>query len=257
MDARLSPGSHRGEHAPHTESCTGTGAGRMRCGRPGHVQGDVEQERVVKPGLSTRRREEHGPMIIDSHAHLHPSQADLADWDFDGTEAALRHQQRILYAYHRPQAVTASGETVKDAWKLLWDERQPYSWAGRTEVNFRIEHERFIWEKDQVTYSAPVRPAADAARLIALMDAVGVDKAVLQASLPYSRFYGRMMRAYPGRFLPLGILQDDGDIDTAVAGLHAMVADGLAGVYQNPIPGWPGFDDCYTPRFDPVWREVE
>ena len=69
-------------------------------------------------------------MIIDSHAHLHPSQADLEDWDFDGTEAALRHQQRILYAYHHPQAVTGSGETVKDAWKLLWDARQPYSWAG-------------------------------------------------------------------------------------------------------------------------------
>ena len=29
---------------------------------------------------------EHEPMIIDSHAHLHPSQADLEDWDFDGTE---------------------------------------------------------------------------------------------------------------------------------------------------------------------------
>src|SRR5207244_5402736 len=119
-------------------------------------------------------------------------------------------------------------ETVKDAWKLLCDNQQPYSWAGRADVNFRIEDGRFVWEKDNVTYSAPVRPAADAARLIALMDAIGVDKAVLQASLPYSRFYGRMMRAYPGRFLPVGILQDDGDIDTAVAGLHAMAADGLA-----------------------------
>jgi len=80
---------------------------------------------------------------------------------------------------------------------------------------------------------------------------------VLQASLPYSRFYGRVMRAHPGRFLPVGILQDDGDIATAVAALQAMVADGLAGVYQNPIPGWHGFDDFHTPRFDPVWQEVQ
>jgi hypothetical protein len=65
------------------------------------------------------------------------------------------------------------------------------------------------------------------------------------------------MRAYPGRFLPFGILQDDGDIADAVSGLHAMVEDGLTGVYQNPIPGWPGFDDYHTPRFDPVWQEVE
>jgi len=196
-------------------------------------------------------------MIIDSHAHLHPSQADPEDWDFDGTADALRHQQRILWVYHHPQAVTDAGETVKDAWKLLWDERQPHSWAGLRDVRFRIEQDQFVWESDRVTYSAPVRPAADAAHLIGLMDAVGVDKAVLQASLPYSRFYGRMMRAYPGRFLPVGILQDDGDIDTAVAGLHAMVADGLAGVYQNPMPGWGGFDDYHTPKFDPVWREVE
>jgi hypothetical protein len=196
-------------------------------------------------------------MIIDSHAHLHPSQADLEDWDFDGLEAALRQQQRILYAYHHPPGVTASGETVEDAWKAFWDERRPHSWAGFKDVKLRIENQRFVWERDGVTYSAPVRPAADAARLIALMDAVGVDKAVLQASLPYSRFYGRMMRAHPGRFLPVGILRDDGDVSTAVAGLHAMVADGLVGLYQNPIPGWGGFDDYHTPKFDPVWREVE
>ena len=48
-------------------------------------------------------------MIIDSHAHLHPSQADPEDWDFDGTEDALRHQQRILWVYHHPQAVTGLG----------------------------------------------------------------------------------------------------------------------------------------------------
>lgn len=91
-------------------------------------------------------------MIIDSHAHLHPSQADLVDWDFDGVENALRHQQRhqqrILYAYHHPQGVTDTGETVADAWKLFWDERQPHSWAGFKDVKLRIEHERFVWEWD-------------------------------------------------------------------------------------------------------------
>ena len=55
-------------------------------------------------------------MIIDSHAHLHPSRADLADWDAESTDAALRHQQRVLYTYHRPPAVTGLGETVRDAW---------------------------------------------------------------------------------------------------------------------------------------------
>src|SRR5262245_24070251 len=118
-------------------------------------------------------------MIIDSHAHLHPSQADLEDWDFDSREAALLHQQRVLHVYHQPPAVTAAGATVRDAWKLLWADQRPFSWAGRTDVRFRVDGDRFVWEADAVTYSAPVRPATDPAHLIALMDAVGVDVAVL------------------------------------------------------------------------------
>ena len=146
-------------------------------------------------------------MIIDSHAHLHPSQADLADWDCESDEATLREHQRVLYLHHRPPAVTASGETVREAWKLLWKDQRPSSWEGRTAVNFRIVAGRFVWEKDSVIYSAPARPAADAALLVRLMDAVGVEKAVLHASLPYNRFYGRAARAYPGRFLPLAYLE--------------------------------------------------
>lgn len=196
-------------------------------------------------------------MIIDSHAHLHPSQADPEDWDAADRAAALRDQQRVLYTYHRPSAVTGSGETVRDAWKLLWDERQPHSWAGRADVNFRIDGGRFAWDKDGVTYSALVRPAADAAHLIALMDAVGVDRAVLHASLPYNRFYGRIARTYPGRFLPLAYLKYEECVDDTIAALRAAVDDGLVGLFMNPLPGWGGFDDFHAPRFDPLWREVE
>jgi predicted TIM-barrel fold metal-dependent hydrolase len=196
-------------------------------------------------------------MIIDSHGHLHPSQADLEDWDFGSVSAALRGQQRVLHAYHRPTAVTASGETAPDAWRLLWDPARPYSWEGRTEVNFRVENGRFAWDKDGVTYLAPVRPATDPAHLIALMDAVGVDKAVLHASLPNNRYYGRVSRAYPGRFLPVGYLHYEDDVDVTLAALGAAVEDGMAGLYQNPLPGWGGFGDFDSSRFDPLWQEVQ
>src|SRR5262245_27784112 len=196
-------------------------------------------------------------MIIDSHAHLHPSQADLEDWDFDSREAALADLQRVLHVYHRPTAVTSTGETVRDAWKLFWTDQQPFSWAGRTDVNLRVAADRFVWQKDAVTYSAPVRPATDPAHLIGLMDAVGVDMAVLHASLPYNRFYGRMARAYPGRFLPLAYLKYDESVGDTLTALDAAVADGMLGLFQNPLPGWAGFDDFHTATFDPLWREVE
>lgn len=196
-------------------------------------------------------------MIIDSHGHLHPSQADLEDWDFNDRAAALRDQQRVLTIYHRPKAMTAAGEPAPDAWKLLWDQQRPYEWAGRREVNFRIEGEQFAWDADGVTYLAPVRPEADAARMIGLMDAVGVDMAVMHASLPTNRYYGRMAREYPGRFLPVAYLPFEVDMDHLVAALHAFLEDGMVGVYQNPLPGWRGFSDFHTPHFDPLWREVE
>jgi predicted TIM-barrel fold metal-dependent hydrolase len=196
-------------------------------------------------------------MIIDCHGHLHPSQSDLESWDFESTDQALRHQQRILSTYHRPRAVTASGEPAPDAWQLLWDQQQPYSWSGRAEVSLRVEGERFVWDKDGVTYSAPVRPATDPAHLIALMDAVGVDKAVLHASLPYNRHYGRVARAYPGRFLPIGYVKFDEDVTATIAALQAAVEDGMVGVYQNPLPGWSGFSDFHSAHFDPLWREVD
>jgi hypothetical protein len=196
-------------------------------------------------------------MIIDSHGHLHPSQADLAAWDFESDAEALRHQQRVLHLYHRPAAVTGAGETAPDAWRLLWDPQQPYSWAGRQDVNFRIQVGQFAWDRASVTYTAPVRPATDPAQLIDLMDAVGVDRAVLHASLPTNRYYGRVARAYPGRFLPVAYLKFEEDVAAIIAALEAAVDDGMVGVYQNPLPGWGGFDDFHTPRFDPLWRAVE
>jgi hypothetical protein len=89
------------------------------------------------------------------------------------------------------------------------------------------------------------------------MDAVGVDKTVLHASLPTNRYYGRVARAYPGRFLPVAYLPYEEDVDVLVAALTTAVDDGMVGLYQNPLPGWGGFNDFHTPRYDALWREVE
>jgi len=196
-------------------------------------------------------------MIIDSHAHVSPNYDRFEDWDFDTEREVLAYHQSTNYFHHKPVATTTGGDQSTEAWKLLWDAQDPHRWSGRRDVNFRISGGQFVWEKDGARYSAAMKPGLAASRLVDLMDAAGIDKAVLQATLSYNRFFGRVTRAYPGRFLPLAMLDDDGDAEEARAKLVEAVEDGCAGVYQNPLPGWPGFEEFHTPRFDPVWREVE
>ena len=152
-------------------------------------------------------------MIIDSHAHVAPNFDSMEDWDFDTEEEVWAYHQSTNYFHHKPVATTSRGEQSADAWKLLWDERKPHSWSGRTDVGFRISSGQFVWEKDGERYTAPLRPGTEGARLVGLMDASGVDKAVLQATLFYNRYFGRMTREFPGRFLPLAMLDDDGSAE--------------------------------------------
>ena len=196
-------------------------------------------------------------MIIDSHAHILPSYDSLQDWDFDTEPEMWAQHQNTTYFHHKPVATTAGGGRSEDAWKLLWDEHDPHRWSGRRDVGFRISGGQFVWEHAGERYATPTRPGLPPGRLVELMDAAGIDKAVIQATLSHNRFFGRAARAYPGRFLPLALLDDDGDAADAVANLVRAVEDGCAGIYQNPLPGWSGFEEFHTPRFDPVWREVE
>jgi hypothetical protein len=196
-------------------------------------------------------------VIIDGHAHVSPSYDSLQDWDFDTERELWAYHQNTNYFHHKPAATTAKGEQSTEAWKLLWDEKDPHRWSGRTDVHFRISGGQFVWDTDGERYAAPMKSGLEPGRLVELMDAAGIDKAVLQATLRYNRHFGRLTRAYPGRFLPLALLDDDGEAEAAVEKLVEAAEDGCAGVYQNPLPGWPGFNEFHTPRFDAVWREVE
>jgi hypothetical protein len=91
-----------------------------------------------------------------------------------------------------------------------------------------VTPDRRAFEGDGERYSAPLKPGLPAGRLVELMDAAGIDKAVIQATLSYNRFFGRVARNYPGRFLPLALLDDDGDAGEAVEKLVQAVEDGFA-----------------------------
>src|SRR5205823_748671 len=152
------------------------------------------------------------------------------------------------YFHHKPVATTASGGQSTEAWKMLWDEQDAHSWSGRKAVIFRFSGEKFALVLGGQSITGPAKLGLAAWCLVELMDAAGIDKAVIQATLSYNRFFGRVARAYPGRFLPLAMLDDDGDAAEATAKLVEAVEDGCAGVYQNPLPGWPGFEEFHTPR---------
>ena len=196
-------------------------------------------------------------MIIDSHAHLHPSDANTEAWDFDSVDETLAYQQRTLYKYRKPEALTSSGQSDPDAWQLLWDDQDSDSWSGRRDVNFRIQGDHFLWDNNGETYSTPIRQGTSTALLLDLMDFVGVSKAVIHASLRYNRFYSDIVTSHPDRFLPLAFLVDDGGVEQTISQLTAAVESGHVGVYQNPVPGSAESEQYHTARFDPIWREVD
>jgi len=197
-------------------------------------------------------------MIIDSHAHLYPATNALGDWDFKSEEGACLFHQRTSYAFHRSARRSDMDIIDSDAWKLLWDEGRVGRWDGRIDVGFRIEGGNFVWEKAGITYTSPCRPGSDPTLLVSLMDACGVDAAVLQTPLRFSRFGSRMAQAYPGRFLPLALI-DESEYATArgVQELHKAVEDlGMKGIYHNPYPAWDCFENFDGPQYGPFWQEV-
>jgi hypothetical protein len=97
-------------------------------------------------------------VTIDSHAHVSPNYDWLGDWDFDTEQELWAYHQSTNYFHHRPVATSAGGGPAPEAWQLLWDEQNPHSWAGRTDVRFRIEGNQFVWEKDGERYAAPMKP---------------------------------------------------------------------------------------------------
>ena len=97
-------------------------------------------------------------------------------------------------------------------------------------------------------------------KLLELMEASGVEMAVLQNPRPWmNKYIARVARENPGRFIPLLSL-DAGTAHTA-AGLdslqHAVFEDGFKGLYYDPWPQTlPAFDRFHEPEFGPLWKTL-
>ena len=215
-------------------------------------------------------------MIIDSHTHA--SVRCEADWDLDGTAAKMKYCfQRNLARPHVEVRRLADDALVPDGWKTLWDERRPASWDGWRDVGLRIAFERdggltvnrppfFTWTSggeelyavgDHVLKAFKAPPPEV---LLWLMDAAGVDKAVLQLPpVHLNKFFARVVHEHPTRFIGLcNVDESTAYTSENLDRLHVYVEElGHRGFYHEPTPGWEGYEAFHTARFDPFWRAIE
>jgi len=196
-------------------------------------------------------------MIIDNHAHV--GIREKTDWD--SYEDHMRYSQRELYWSRGEIRRVEDNSIVEDGWKTLWDENLWGSWEGRYDVNFRIEGERYVWEKDDVKCYRPLIPNApqSPSQLVSLMNKAGIDKAVLQWPRNLNRYISQTMHEYPSRFIGLCLIeQSEAYTQESLENLEMYIEDwGLKGLYYDPrYNGWDGYDNFYTEKYEPLWRKV-
>ena len=179
----------------------------------------------------------------------------------------MQYTQHMLRLHHQPVRRVADNAVV--ASQTLFDGVDP-SLEGLADVDFRGgEYGRFVWTVDGADHSVQYLPptstrlAAPPELMVAQMDYVGVDRAVLQNGHSYGRLNGYLagaVRRFPDRFWALAMVDewraDDPSqtraLDRAIneLGLHALwfMSGGLRQHGRTEM-----LDD---PVFYPFWDHV-
>ena len=204
-------------------------------------------------------------MIIDSHAHIFPPM-DGASGHATRREH-LRYVQHTMMTHHQPVRRLDTGEMVTK--QKLYD-GVDVAIDAQYDRDFRGgDYGRFVWTVDGVDHAIQYFPPtlanleATAEQMLAQMDYVGVQKAVIQSGHLYGRLNEHVAAAvakYPDRFWGLAMVDewrcdDSGQIralDHAVRelGLHGLwfLSANLHLHRRNTM-----LDD---PAFHPFWDHV-
>jgi predicted TIM-barrel fold metal-dependent hydrolase len=215
-------------------------------------------------------------MIIDSHAHV--SVRSQADWDLDSDAEVMKYcHQRFIARPHVEVRRIGDDSVVEDGWKTLWDPERLHSWDGARDVGLRVSYQRpggpttnrppfFTWRADGEDVYAmgdlvlKMYKAPPPEVLLPLMDAVGVDRAVLQLPpVNLNKFFSRVVNERPTRFIGLcNVDESTAYTSESLDRLHVYAHEyGLRGFYHEPMRGWEGYDDFHTAKFDPFWRTID
>ena len=203
-------------------------------------------------------------MIIDAHAHVFPSLGT------DSGDQTAKTQLQIIQ--HHVQFHTQGWRRRRDGSRADASLLMPTGdgIADMPDVDFRIGgYGQLECTVDGEDYYLQWYPrsfrdlAAPPELMVACMDYLGVDMAVLQ----HDHIYGSLneilsdcMKRYPGRFLPLAQIREwEADQETQSARLeHAVESLGLKGLYfaveTLAFTGW--VDHLDDAKFEPLWETV-
>ena len=152
-------------------------------------------------------------MIVDSHAHAFPPMGGPSR--HRSTREHMRYVQHLVKFHHQPVRRVAdnsiyTGQTLYDG----VDE----SMEGLVDVNHRgMGFGKFGWTSGGVDYSKQYLPPtlsklhAPPELMVAQMDYVGVDRAVLQTGHAYgrlNRYLSDAVRSFPDRFWALAMVDE-------------------------------------------------
>jgi hypothetical protein len=203
--------------------------------------------------------------LIDNHAHIFPPMHRAAGYASPDEHLAVL-QYAFAFSAHPARRVD-NGSLVSPS--ALWDWSRGWP-DGQAPVGFRIgDYGRVEWEQDGVglyrQYQSPLLHdmASPPELVVAMMDAAGVDVAVLQNDRNYGRLNPEVIdavRRFPGRFIGLAQVDEGhGWHDNQLAELERCAGRGLRGLYfklQGLSTAGYAYDP-FGPRYAPLWDAVE
>ena len=204
-------------------------------------------------------------MIADSHVHAFPPLGGASG--FRSVAEHLRYLQREMVFHHQP--VRRVRDSLESSEQTLYN-GSDYSLGGLLDVNFRGgDFGRLVWTVGGTDYSKQYLPptlidlAASPELMIAQMDYVGVDRAVLQTGHVYgrlNRYLAQAVQAHPSRFWALAQvnewrLQHRSQIASLA---HAIDTLGLQGLYFETaaLALHRRSETVDDPLFQPFWDHV-
>jgi predicted TIM-barrel fold metal-dependent hydrolase len=204
-------------------------------------------------------------MIVDAHAHAFPFLGEAGV--FASAAEHLRYLQRHMSTHS--QGCRRARDNAPASGSMLWDGKRP-DLGALPDVGFRVgKFGRLEWEKDGESYYIQYLPphleetAASPERMLAQMQYVGVDQALLQAGRVYSsthEYLSDVVRRWPDRFRGcLQVNENQAHTDEQIAILRRAVEElGLTALYFSNDSF---VDSDYTNHFDdakygPFWETV-
>ncbi len=204
-------------------------------------------------------------MTIDSHAHAFPPMGGPSG--FASTKRHAMYTQHALALHHQPVRRMADNSPVRE--QTLYD-GEDVTLAGLTDVGFRGGgFGRLAWtsegEERYLQYLPPtlVNLSAPPELMVAQMDYVGVDRAVLQTGHLYGRLNGYLAdaaRRFPDRFWALAMIDEwQADSPTQLRTLEKAIGSlGLHGLWfqTSALEQHGRAETLDDPVFHPFWDHV-